>query len=547
MPIPLDKLFDTGGFGRKGSLAWNCEVFRRAYGGGNGPFDRVCQSLQRGLSVLVCLPGSCIPPAADLVKRTIPGDWKEFGRPKDASDDLAKIWLHSTSVFDTILAWFTGSRNERPQVIFYNVDMLGDGRGGVDPDNASKTAVLYLTECVRSGVVLGLSDLNAGELPDSLRRTFDEVVCLYDTSVERFPFLIPQHLGKKLARDGALAEGHAWLFASRLRWTDPIRAVRIMDAITGVQDVRGVLAQIVAATRTSEFARPEEIEGIEADQGGVPRGFERDTVEAIHATIVRPYRDWASYADEDCRRELRKLPPGLILHGPPGTGKTRLAQWIAKSIGLPVRQVSAADLKRADWGLTERLVRDLFRSARRAAPCVIVLDDADDLLPDRESLQGSVASAEHGAVNAVLGELQGFSGAVEGVLVILTTNRFDQVDRAAKSRLSLHYHVPYPISRVQVGEIVDSVARFFGLVLEEPVRKDLVEFFYGPVRYTELQIEKEAERRRMIDNLFSPREISSAMRLILPLRGNRPGPAEVDRMRAYYERLQGERGAPSAR
>ena len=255
--------------------------------------------------------------------------------------------------------------------------------------------------------------------------------------------------------------------------------------------------------------------------------------------MIAPFRRWAAYVGNEPDLQLRRLPAGLVLHGPPGTGKSRLAWWIASRIGIPYRQVAAADLKQADWGLTERMVRAVFRSARRAAPCMIVLDDADDLLPDREGLTGGLAGAERGVVNAFLQEVEGFGGRLEGVLVVLTTNRFKKLDVAARSRLTLNFRVPYPLTTAQVREIVLELGRGFGIEersWDAQILARLVDFFFKPLRPVTPNVESADIRRRMnADCLLAP-EIAAAMRMMLTAGGAIPQAVDVDQMEQYHGR-----------
>jgi hypothetical protein len=530
MPRGSEDYFDSNhpDYGRHGGPDWNREVFRRAFVVEGGAFEQVVRRLALGFSVLVYLPGNCIRAAADHVLRTSHGRWRIYGRAENAGDTLAEVWRGYTGLFETFSHWFDQGQ-EQPQAIFENLDLLSDGRGGLDQSNEAKTALFYLTECVRNGVVLGLSDLRAGELPEAVRRPFSEEVFLTDVPFERFRRIVPRCLVKQLTAGSPLPSGASWLLASRLRWTDPLRSVRIMETLSG--DLGAVLAGAAEATRTTEFTQPC------AHPEAVPRpsGFEADTIELLEHAFIRPYRAWASYRGEDYAGELRRLPRGLILFGPPGTGKTTLARWVAESIGIPARQVTAADLKRSDWGLTERMVRDLFASARRAAPCVIVLDDADDLLRDRKTLIGELASAEGGVVNAFLKEIEGYSGPLQGVLVILTTNQFHRLDAAARSRLARHVLVPYPLAPQQVSEIVESAREYYGLPDDPVLTRELESFFFKPTQDTTKRTEEPEVRRGMESGLFAPRDILAAMQLLVD---EDPIGRGLPRMQKHYERLR---------
>jgi hypothetical protein len=532
MPVYFDS--KDSQYGKSGSEEWTGEVFRRAYVLDSGPFSEVEDRLALGFSVLVYLPGNCIRAASERVQRVSPElkqrEWKVFGRADSAGQTLAEIWQGYTGLLDLIKTWWSGTA-EQPHAIFENLDLLDDGHGGLDQSDPAKTALFYLTDCVRNGVALGLSDLSAGELPQAVRRVFDEEVWLAEVTHGRFGSLVPRMLADKLAGSGGtIARGPLWSLASRLRWIDPIRAVRIMERLPAPID--HALQEAARITRTAEFTLPV---GEPLSDAAIRCGFETATVELLEHAIIEPYRDWAGYTGNDSEAELRKLPPGLILYGPPGTGKTSLARWIAGRIGIPVRQVAAADLKRSDWGLTERLVRELFATARRAAPCVIVLDDADDLLRERARLQGGLASAEGSVVNAFLQEIEGYRGTLEGVLTILTTNRFDAIDPAVNSRLGLHKKIPYPLTRDQVAAIVEEGLRRYGLPGDdEAFLHDLAGFFFASRSQPHLTVDDPGERRRAREGLFAARDIVGAMRLLL---GPDPQSAGLKRLRAHYEEL----------
>ena len=538
MATPLDELFHSDF--DIGNHKWNIEVFRRAYDYPGSPFERVRYRLSCGFSVLVYLPGNCMRAAADVLRgrqgELSNATWKQYGLADESTKTIADVWRAYTGLLDTFTKLISGVR---PYAIFHNLDMLSDNHGGLDMSNEAKTALFYLTECSRSGVVLGLSDVSAGQLPEALRRPFGEEVWLEEIPVSRFPFLVPLELGEKLASGDSLPDGPAHLLASRLRWIDPCRSVRIMRKISTANNIAEALAQVKSYTKSVEFSDPAAIRLDVPDDEGSPPGYERETIRALESVVIGPFRRWASYAGNEPEIQLRQLPSGIILHGPPGTGKSRLARWVAWRIGIPFRQVSAADLKEADWGLTERKVRDLFRSARRAAPCLIVLDDADDLLPDREALTGGLAGAERGVVNAFLQELEGFGSRLEGVLVVLTTNRFTKLDKAARSRLTLNFRIPYPLTRKQVSEIVLEVGRHYGIPKNAwaGVLSQLEDVFFKPLRPVHENVGLEDGRRRMNADLFSPREISAAIRMMMSEADGIPKGGDVERMERYYQGL----------
>ncbi len=180
MAIPLDDLFNSQDpdILPRGSKAWKREIFQRTYSDVTGPFHHVCQRIQQGFSVLVYLPGNCMVAAADTVKEKIEQEWVELGKFSTATKTMREVFEQTTSLFERIFALTSGEKNAPPAVIFHNLELLSDERGGLDPHIEAKTALLYLIDSARSGVVLGLCDRRAGELPGPISRVFDEEIWL---------------------------------------------------------------------------------------------------------------------------------------------------------------------------------------------------------------------------------------------------------------------------------------------------------------------------------------------------------------------------------
>lgn len=122
-----------------------------------------------------------------------------------------------------------------------------------------------------------------------------------------------------------------------------------------------------------------------------------------------------------------KLPKGCLLEGPPGTGKTLLAKAVAGQAGVPFFQASGSEFDEVLVGQGARRVRDLFKTAKQRAPCVVFIDEIDSVGGKRTS--STLHPYANQTINQLLAEMDGFVSN-EGVIVIGATNRKDQLDKA---------------------------------------------------------------------------------------------------------------------
>ena len=134
-------------------------------------------------------------------------------------------------------------------------------------------------------------------------------------------------------------------------------------------------------------------------------------------------------------------PAGVLLHGPPGTGKTTVARALASQVKASFYECSAADLLSKWVGESEQKVAQLFTRARANRPAIIFVDEVDALLKRRSA--DSSAPWEERVVSQFLRELDGLNGA-EGVLLVGATNRLDIIDDAVRERRLVPIEVPLP-------------------------------------------------------------------------------------------------------
>ncbi|WP_428325114.1 CDC48 family AAA ATPase [Nitrosopumilus sp.] len=123
-----------------------------------------------------------------------------------------------------------------------------------------------------------------------------------------------------------------------------------------------------------------------------------------------------------------ETPKGILLHGPPGTGKTLIAKALAKMTESNFISIKGPELLSKWVGESEKGVREIFRKARQAAPCIIFLDEVDALVPRRGS-GGSESHVTESVVSQILTELDGLEE-LHNVLIVGATNRLDIVDDA---------------------------------------------------------------------------------------------------------------------
>ncbi|WP_166376957.1 ATP-dependent zinc metalloprotease FtsH [Pseudoalteromonas sp. Z9A4] len=123
------------------------------------------------------------------------------------------------------------------------------------------------------------------------------------------------------------------------------------------------------------------------------------------------------------------IPKGVLMVGPPGTGKTLLAKAVAGEAKVPFFTISGSDFVEMFVGVGASRVRDMFEQAKKAAPCIIFIDEIDAVGRKRGAGMGGGNDEREQTLNQMLVEMDGFGGN-EGIIVIAATNRPDVLDPA---------------------------------------------------------------------------------------------------------------------
>ena len=140
--------------------------------------------------------------------------------------------------------------------------------------------------------------------------------------------------------------------------------------------------------------------------------------------VVNYLHDPSKYKDIGAQ-----MPKGILLVGPPGTGKTMLAKAVAGESNVPFFSMSGSEFVEMFVGMGASKVRDLFKQAKEKAPCIVFIDEIDAIGQKRNSGQYGGNDEREQTLNQLLTEMDGFEGN-SGVIILAATNRPDSLDPA---------------------------------------------------------------------------------------------------------------------
>ena len=229
-------------------------------------------------------------------------------------------------------------------------------------------------------------------------------------------------LAEKLAARGVSVTGvpGGGALQTLLSWIFPVIAFVLIwfwigRSMGGGQGLGGLMA--IGKSRAKVYVE-KDIKVTFADVAGV------DEAKFELQEVVSFLKDPKSYG-----RLGAHVPKGILLVGPPGTGKTLLARAVAGEAGVPFFSISGSEFVEMFVGVGAARVRDLFEQARKAAPCIIFVDELDALGRSRGPLSFGGYDEKEQTLNQLLSELDGFDPSA-GVILLAATNRPEILDPA---------------------------------------------------------------------------------------------------------------------
>ncbi|MCD6138090.1 MAG: AAA family ATPase, partial [Deltaproteobacteria bacterium] len=287
---------------------------------------------------------------------------------------------------------------------------------------------------------------------------------------------------------------------------------------------------------------------------------------ALREVLIRiPEVKWKDIGGlEDVKRELREAvelplrypeaytrlgmrpPKGVLLYGPPGTGKTLLAKAVANEAEANFISVKGPEVLSKWVGESEKIIREIFRKARQAAPCVIFFDEIDAIAPERGTDVNKVTDR---IVNQLLTEMDGMQP-LENVVVIAATNRPELLDKALlrPGRFDKIIYVPPPdrearkaifkvhtrnmplAEDVDLEKLAEMTENYVGADIEAVCREAAMNALRRVLSKLEMSETREERERILKDLKVTMEDFRAALKKVPP--------SITDEIKRYYENIR---------
>ncbi|MBR5542692.1 MAG: ATP-dependent zinc metalloprotease FtsH [Oscillospiraceae bacterium] len=260
-------------------------------------------------------------------------------------------------------------------------------------------------------------------------------------------------------------------------------------------------------------------------------GAEEEKLELLE--IVDFLKDPKKFTDIGAR-----IPKGVLLVGPPGTGKTYIAKAVAGEAGVPFLSISGSDFVELYVGVGASRVRDLFEQAKKVAPAIIFIDEIDAVGRHRGAGYGGGHDEREQTLNQLLVEMDGF-GNNEGVIIIAATNRPDILDpalmRPGRFDRQVYVGLPDMRDREKVLEIHARKKKLAADVSLRTVAKSTSGF--TPADLENLLNEAALLAARRGEKCLTQEDIEKSMLKIIagPAKNNRVRNEHENKLVAYHE------------
>ena len=245
---------------------------------------------------------------------------------------------------------------------------------------------------------------------------------IYKTGLMNDPDLVNRLHDSGAKFGGEIVEETSPLLSFLLTWILPIvlfialgqfMSKKLMDRAGGPNSLmfNGGSSNARVYVQSSDGIKFDDVEGVDEAEESL-----QEIVDYLH--------------NPDKYREIgASMPKGVLLVGPPGTGKTMLAKAVAGEANVPFFSISGSEFVEMFVGMGASKVRDLFKQAKEKAPCIVFIDEIDAIGQKRNSGQLGGNDEREQTLNQLLTEMDGFEGN-SGVIILAATNRPDSLDPA---------------------------------------------------------------------------------------------------------------------